>query len=116
MNIFAGSLPFSLEETELKEFFEEYGEVASVKIITDKFSGRSKGFGFIEMPNEEEAKKAIEELNGAEIDGRSIVVNEALEKKDTDRRSGGGFGGGNRGGGGFRGGNSGGGGGYRGGN
>ena len=82
MNIFAGSLPFSLEEAELKEFFEEYGEVASVKIITDKFSGRSKGFGFIEMPNAEEAKKAIEELNGAEIDGRAIVVNEALEKKD----------------------------------
>jgi len=118
MNIFAGSLPFSLEEAELKEFFEEYGEVASVKIITDKFSGRSKGFGFIEMPNAEEAKKAIEELNGAEIDGRAIVVNEALEKKDTDRRSGGGgFGGGSRGGyGGGGGGNrGGGGGGYRGG-
>jgi RNA recognition motif-containing protein len=110
MNIFAGSLPFSLEETELKEFFEEYGEVASVKIITDKFSGRSKGFGFIEMPNEEEAKKAIEELNGAEIDGRAIVVNEALEKKEGDRRGGGGFGGGSRGGygGGNRGGGSGG--------
>jgi len=112
MNIFAGSLPFSLEEAELKEFFEEYGEVASVKIITDKFSGRSKGFGFIEMPNAEEAKKAIEELNGAEIDGRAIVVNEALEKKDSDRRSGGGgfgggrggYGGGNKGGGGYKGG------------
>ncbi|HEY4786500.1 MAG TPA: RNA-binding protein [Bacteroidales bacterium] len=109
MNIFAGSLPFRLEETELKEFFEEYGEVASVKIITDKFSGRSKGFGFIDMPNEEEAKKAIEELNGAEIDGRTIVVNEAQEKKESDRR-GGGFGGnrgnygGNRGGGNYRGG------------
>ena len=117
MNIFAGSLPFSLEEAELKEFFEEYGEVASVKIITDKFSGRSKGFGFIEMPNAEEAKKAIEELNGAEIDGRAIVVNEALEKKDTDRRSGGGGfgGGGSRGGYGGGGNRGGGGGGYRGG-
>ena len=115
MNIFAGSLPFSLEETELKEFFEEYGEVASVKIITDKFSGRSKGFGFIEMPNAEEAKKAIEELNGAEIDGRAIVVNEALEKKDTDRRSGGGGFGGGRGGYGGGGNRGGGGGGYRGG-
>jgi RNA recognition motif-containing protein len=113
MNIFAGSLPFNLDETELKEFFEEYGEVASVKIITDKFSGRSKGFGFIEMPNAEEAKKAIEELNGAEIDGRAIVVNEALEKKDSDRRSGG-FGGGGRSGG-YGGGNRGGGGGYKGG-
>jgi len=115
MNIFAGSLPFRLEETELKEFFEEYGEVASVKIITDKFSGRSKGFGFIEMPNEEEAKKAIEELNGAEVDGRTIVVNEALEKKDTDRRSGGGGFGGGRGGYGGGGNRGGGGGGYRGG-
>ena len=108
MNIFAGSLPFRLEEAELKEFFEEYGEVTSVKIITDKFSGRSKGFGFIEMPNDEEAKKAIQELNGAEIGGRAIVVNEAQEKKEGDRRSSGGNrggGGGNyRGGGGGRGG------------
>ena len=113
MNIFAGSLPFRLEETELKEFFEEYGEVASVKIITDKFSGRSKGFGFVEMPNEDEARKAIEELNGAEIEGRAIVVNEALEKKDSDRRSSGGFGGGGRSN--YGGGNRGGGGGYKGG-
>jgi len=98
MNIFVGSLPFSLKESELKEYFEEYGEVASVKIISDKFSGRSKGFGFIEMPDEEKAKKAIEELNGAEIDGRTIVVNKAEERKEGERR--GGFGGGNRGGGG----------------
>jgi len=93
MNIFVGSLPFSLEEGELKGFFEEYGEVASVKIITDKFSGRSKGFGFIEMPDEESAKKAIEELNGAEVDGRTIVVNKSEERKDKkrpDTRSGGG--------------------------
>ncbi len=106
MNIFVGSLPFSLEEAELKGFFEEYGEVASARIITDKFSGRSKGFGFIEMPSEEEAKKAIEELNGAEVDGRTIVVNESIEKpKDGTRRPGGfnrggGGGGFNRGGGG----------------
>lgn len=103
MNIFVGSLPFNLVETDLKEFFEEYGEVASVKIITDKFSGKSKGFGFIEMPKEEEAKKAIEELNGAEIDGRTIVVNEAIQRQEGERRGGGGrggFGGGNRGGGG----------------
>ena len=101
MNIFVGSLPFSLEEAELKGFFEEYGEVASARIITDKFSGRSKGFGFIEMPNDEEAKKAIEELNGAEVDGRTIVVNESIEKpKDGTRRPGGGGGGFNRGGGG----------------
>src|SRR5665647_1092710 len=121
MNIFVGSLPFSLEEAELKGFFEEYGEVASARIITDKFSGRSKGFGFIEMPNDEEAKKAIEELNGAEVDGRTIVVNESIEKpKDGTRRPGGSGGGFNRGGagggGGFnRGGAGGGGGGDRGG-
>ncbi|MCE1197915.1 MAG: RNA-binding protein [Marinilabiliales bacterium] len=97
MNIFVGSLPFSLEEAELRGFFEEYGEVTSARIITDKFSGRSKGFGFIEMPNAQEAQKAIEELNGAEVDGRTIVVNESIEKpKDGSRRpSGGGF---NRGG------------------
>ncbi len=104
MNIFVGSLPFTLEEAELKGFFEEYGEVASARIITDKFSGRSRGFGFIEMPVEEEAKKAIEELNGAEVDGRTIVVNESIEKpKDGTRRPGGfnrgGGGGFNRGGG-----------------
>lgn len=98
MNIFCGSLPFSLKEDELRGFFEEYGEVASVKIITDKFSGRSKGFGFVEMPVEDEARKAIAELNGAEVDGRTIVVNESEERRDSPRRSNFG-GGGNRSGG-----------------
>lgn len=115
MNIFVGSLPFKIEESELQEIFEEYGEVTSVKIITDRATGRSKGFGFVEMTNEEEAKKAIEELNNAEIEGRTIVVNKAEEKKEGSRpsggfrggNSGGGFRGGDRGG--FRGGNSGGG-------
>jgi len=123
MNIFVGSLPFKIEESELQEIFEEYGEVTSVKIITDRATGRSKGFGFVEMTNDEEAKKAIEELNNAEIEGRTIVVNKAEEKKEGSRpsggfrggNSGGGFRGGNSGGG-FRGGNSGGGGGFRGGN
>lgn len=114
MNIFVGSLPFKIEESELQEIFEEYGEVTSVKIITDRATGRSKGFGFVEMTNEEEAKKAIEELNNAEIEGRTIVVNKAEEKKEGSRPSGG-FRGGSGGGGGFRGGNSGGGGGFRGG-
>lgn len=86
MNIFVGSLPFSLEEAELKEFFVEYGEVTSVKIITDKFSGRSKGFGFVEMTDDEQAKKAIEELNGAEVGGRTIVVNKSEERKEGDRK------------------------------
>ncbi len=80
MNIFIGSLPFSIKEGELKEYFEEFGEVESVKIITDKFSGRSKGFGFIEMNDEAAALKAIEQLNGAEINGRTIVVNQAHER------------------------------------
>ena len=74
-----------MSEAELKEIFEEYGEVGSAKIIIDKYSGKSKGFGFVEMPNEAEAKKAIEELNGAEVQGRKIIVNESIER--TDRRS-----------------------------
>ncbi len=111
MNIFVGSLPFNLQEAELQGVFEEYGEVSSCKIITDKFSGRSKGFGFIEMSDDAGAKKAIEELNGAEIGGRAIVVNEAEEKKPGERRGGGGFGGGERRGG-FGGGDNRGGGGY----
>ena len=96
MNIFVGSLPFSLEEAKLKELFEEFGEVTSVKIISDKYSGRSKGFGFVEMSDDEHAKKAIEGLNGTEVEGRSIVVNEAEERKPDSRRSN--FGGGDRGG------------------
>jgi RNA recognition motif-containing protein len=112
MNIFVGSLPFKIEEDELREFFEEYGEVSSVKIITDKFTGRSKGFGFVEMPDDEQASKAIEELNGSEISGRSVVVNKAEDKRDSNRGGGGGYGGGgNRGGGYGGGGNRGGGGG-----
>ena len=102
MNIFVGSLPFKLEETELKELFEEYGEVASAKIITDKFSGRSKGFGFIDMPNDEEAQKAIDALNSTEVGGRVIVVNKSEERKDSDRKRS--FGGGGRSGGGHSGG------------
>lgn len=100
MNIFVGSLPFSLKESDLSSMFEEYGEVASAKIITDKYSGRSKGFGFVEMPDEDAAKQAIQELNGSEVDGRAIVVNEA-EDKPRERRSGGFGGGEQRGGGGF---------------
>jgi RNA recognition motif-containing protein len=98
MNIYAGSLHFKMNEAELKELFEEYGEVTSAKIIFDKYSGKSKGFGFVEMPNEAEAKKAIEELNGSEIQGRKIIVNESIERTerrgnfrggDNDRRGGG---------------------------
>jgi RNA recognition motif-containing protein len=99
MKLFVGSLPFRLEEDELKTEFEKYGDVSSAKIITDKFSGRSKGFAFVEMPDDEKAKLAIAGLNGANIGGRDIVVNEAMEKKEGDRknfgpdkRAGGGYG------------------------
>ncbi len=105
MNIFVGNLNYSITEDDIREIFEEYGELTSVKLITDKFTGRSKGFGFVEMADADEAKKAIEELNGAEVEGRSMVVNESIEKKRDNNRGGGG--------GGFRGGNNrGGGGGY----
>jgi RNA recognition motif-containing protein len=101
MNIFVGSLPYSLEEADLKELFEAYGEVTTVKIIMDRESGRSKGFGFVEMSDDEAAQKAISGLNGSEVAGRSIAVSQAEDKKPGDRRSGGGgYGGGNRGGGG----------------
>jgi RNA recognition motif-containing protein len=100
MNIFVGSLPFKIEESELKQYFEEYGEVSSVKIITDKYTGRSKGFAFVEMPDDASAQKAIDALNGSDIGGRSAVVNQAEEKKERDNRGGGGGGGYNRGGGG----------------
>jgi len=106
MNIFVGSLPFKIEEADLKELFEAFGEVNSVKIISDRETGRSKGFGFVEMADDEAAKKAIGDLNGSEVGGRNIVVNQAEDKKPGERR--GGFGGG---GGGSRGGYSGGGGG-----
>ena len=107
MNIFVGSLPFSIEEADLRESFEAYGAVDSVKIISDKFTGRSKGFGFVEMSNDDEAQKAIDELNGATVQGRAIVVNKSEPKPEGERRSfnnnrgggdnrGGGYGGGNR--------------------
>jgi RNA recognition motif-containing protein len=116
MNIFVGSLPFSIEEAQLSQSFEAFGAVESVKIITDKFTGRSKGFGFVEMTNDDEALKAIEALNGSNLMGRDIVVNKSEPKPEGERRSfnnnrssggGGGYGGNNRnsGGGGYGGGN-----------
>jgi len=85
MNLYVGSLHYQTSEEELTKLFKEYGEVTSAKIIIDKYSGKSKGFGFVEMPNEAEAKKAIKELNNAEVQGRNIIVNESVER--TDRRS-----------------------------
>src|ERR1700754_5038178 len=109
MNIFVGSLPFKVQEADLKELFEAFGEVSSAKIINDRETGRSKGFGFVEMADDEAAKKAIAELNGSEVACRNIVVNQAEDKKPRDNSRGGGYGGGgNRGGGGYGGGGGGG--------
>jgi RNA recognition motif-containing protein len=80
--LFVGSLAWATTNDSLKEFFSGVGDVVSANVITDRESGRSKGFGFVEMSSEEEAKKAIDELNGKELDGRSIVVNEARPREE----------------------------------
>jgi RNA recognition motif-containing protein len=116
MNIYVGNLSWGLKDQDLANLFSPFGEVASAKIVMDKFTQRSKGFGFVEMPNDEQAQAAIAQLNGSEIDGRNLVVNESRPKEGGEggykKRS---FGGGG-GGGGFKKGGSGGGGGFRGGN
>ena len=85
MNIFVAKLNYDTEETKLREAFEVYGEVDSAKIISDKFSGRSKCFGFVEMLNDEEAMTAIAELNDSELDGRTVVVKKAKPREDNRR-------------------------------
>ncbi len=80
MNIYVGNLDFKVNESDLKDIFGEYGTVASVKIIIDKYSGRSKGFGFVEMENQSDGKKAIDELNGATLENRALKVNESKPK------------------------------------
>jgi RNA recognition motif-containing protein len=95
MNIYVANIPFKATEDELKGLFEEYGEVSSTKIILDKFTQRSRGFGFIEMSDDAAARQAINSLNGADFMGKNLVVNEARPKTDAPRS-----GGGNRGGGG----------------
>jgi cold-inducible RNA-binding protein len=97
MNIYAGNLLFDVTEDELKAFFLPFGQVTEVHLIMDKFSGKTKGFGFIEMPSKEEAEKAIKELNGKDVKGRAMTVNEARPKTDRSGRGRrGGFGGGDR--------------------
>ncbi len=81
MNIYVGNLSYGVNDDQLKEVFEAFGAVNSAKVISDKFSGRSKGFGFVEMENDAEAKVAIEQLDGAEIDGRQVKVNEAKPRE-----------------------------------
>lgn len=83
MNIYAGNLHYSVDEEDLRKVFEQYGEVTSVKLIVDKFTGRSKGFAFVDMVNTEEANKAIEALNDAELEGRKMRVNEARERTEN---------------------------------
>ncbi len=85
MNIYVGNLPYGTDRDELREAFAVYGEVSAARIVTDRETGRSKGFGFVEMPNDEEAKKAIEALNGNEIGGRKAVVNEARPREERPR-------------------------------
>jgi len=80
MNIYVGNLDYRVSEKDLTQAFEEYGEVNSVKIITDKYNGRSKGFGFVEMENQDEALKAIDDLNGVSFQDREVIINEAKPK------------------------------------
>ena len=105
MNIFCAKLNFDTREEDLRAAFEAYGEVDTVKIITDKFSGKSKGYGFVEMPNDEEGANAVEGLNDTDLDGRTIVVKKAEPRENRNRGGGGynrgggyggGYGGGNR--------------------
>jgi RNA recognition motif-containing protein len=98
MNIYVGNLGYDVTDNELQAAFEAYGEVESARIITDRDTGRSKGFGFVEMPEKKEALKAIEGLNETELGGRNISVNEARPKpkRESRCRFGGGYGGGHR--------------------
>lgn len=84
MNIFVGNLSYELREDELEQLFTEFGEVSSAKVITDKFTGRSKGFGFVEMPNDDDAAKAIDALDGQEVHNRSLKVNKAMPPKKRE--------------------------------
>lgn len=89
--LYFGNLPYSVGSEELEQLASPFGEVVSAKVIEDKFSGRSKGFGFVEFANGDEADKAIEDLNGKEVEGRALTVNEARPMTPrTDRESGGG--------------------------
>ena len=95
MNIYVGNLSRQTSEDDLRQAFESFGQVESANIIKDKFSGESRGFGFVEMPSEQEARKAIEDMNGKDLAGRAINVNEARPR--TERRDDGGGGGSGRG-------------------
>jgi RNA recognition motif-containing protein len=87
--IYVGGLPYATTDAQLQDLFSAHGQVESARVITDKFTGRSRGFGFVEMASSEEAQKAIQALNGTDFEGRNLTVNEA---RPQERRSGGGFG------------------------
>jgi RNA recognition motif-containing protein len=93
MNIYISNLSFNVQDEDLREFFATYGEVSSAKVIMDKFTNQSRGFGFVEMPDATVAKKAIQELDGATVEGRTIKVMEAKPREDRPARNSGGFGG-----------------------
>lgn len=95
--LYVGGLPYSTSERELEDLFSEHGTVASARVITDRMTGRSRGFGFVEMTSPEDAEKAANHLNGASLEGRSLVVNEAKPRDDSGSRRGPGGGGGGRG-------------------
>lgn len=104
-NIFVGNLPYAITEGDLEQLFAQYGQIGRAQIIIDRETGRSKGFGFVEMPNDDEAQKAMEALNGFDMKGRKLQVNEARPREERPRGSfggggGRGFGGGGGGGGG----------------
>ena len=86
MNIYVSNLSFNVQDEDLRDYFEDYGEVTSAKIITDKFTNRSRGFGFVEMPDDASAQKAIKELNGAMVDGRSISVTVAKPREERSNK------------------------------
>jgi RNA recognition motif-containing protein len=92
MNIYVSNLSFNVQDEDLREFFTPYGEVTSAKVISDKFTGKSRGFGFVEMPDDEAAKKAIAELDNASVENRNIKVMEAKPKEDRPARNSGGGG------------------------
>ncbi|HEX2612500.1 MAG TPA: RNA-binding protein [Fibrobacteria bacterium] len=99
MNLFVGNLAWATTQADLEAAFGSYGEVSSAKIMTDRETGKSRGFAFVEMPNDSEARKAVEELNGKDLKGRAINVNEARPREERPRSGGfGGGGGGDRGG------------------
>lgn len=91
--LFVGSLPWAVDDAQLEEMFASFGQVTSAKVIVDRDTNRSKGYGFVEFENDDDAKAAVDKLNGSDVQGRAIVVNEARPREDRPRRD---FGGDNR--------------------